>query len=76
MGVVSGQVKDWLLAPSWVCRSRAEQMSFLQQRGQLLCADVVSRSGLGLPLVVVLVLADVVFWLINARRDHCSGVSG
>ncbi len=31
--------------------------------------------GFGSPLVVF-VLASVVFWLIDVRRDHCLGVSG
>jgi hypothetical protein len=31
--------------------------------------------GLGLPLVVF-VLPGAVFWLIDARRDHCPGISG
>jgi hypothetical protein len=31
--------------------------------------------GVGLSLVVF-VLVGVVFWLVDARRDNCSGVSG
>ena len=32
-------------------------------------------AAAGSPLVL-LVLADAVFWLIDVRRDHCPGISG
>jgi hypothetical protein len=66
------QVKDRLIAPN---RGTSQQARFPSATVPVTPRRRCFAIGLGLPLVVF-VLADAVFWLIDTRRDHCPGISG